>query len=238
MAESHSTSVDHSRKTRRGPTYIDLTGRRFGRLLVAGDSGKRSNGRAILWRCKCDCEEGKEVLVIGPSLKRGKTQSCGCLQIEKARDRSNKHKTHGMTSTPEYKAWLAMKHRCYYPKDISYSRYGARGITVCDRWLYSFENFYVDMGSKPSPKYSIERKDNSLGYSPDNCIWATAKQQARNRRDNRLLTFQGVTKTIAEWAETLGIQPTVISNRIADGWSIKRTLTEPINNTGRKRQTE
>lgn len=109
-----------------------------------------------------------------------------------------------------------MKSRCLSADHASYADYGGRGITVCTRWL-SFENFLSDMGHRPSTAHSLERKDNTKGYDPSNCVWATAKQQARNRRNNRLLTFSGRTQTLAAWAEETGIPYQTIYSRLHRG---------------------
>ncbi|MGY8988455.1 MAG: hypothetical protein ACKVG7_07840, partial [Flavobacteriales bacterium] len=109
-----------------------------------------------------------------------------------------------------------------------YDGYGGRGISVCDRWRDSFENFLADMGERPSNEHSIDRKDNDGNYEPDNCRWATKKEQGRNRRSNRILTFNNKTQTLIEWSEELGISSAVIRQRIkASGWSIEEALTTP-----------
>lgn len=117
--------------------------------------------------------------------------------------------------------------RCTKPTDRAYSRYGGRGITVCDSWL-RFANFLADMGERPADM-TLERIDNNLGYVPDNCRWATYKEQNNNRRDNRFITLNGETKTMAQWCEQLGLPQKTISQRINGyGWSPERALTEPI----------
>lgn len=131
--------------------------------------------------------------------------------------------------TAEYWAWGAMKRRC---SETSQDRkhYYDRGITVCDRWLHSYENFLADMGRKPSPKLTLERKDNDLGYSPDNCIWDTVKNQSINRSSNRYITAFGQTKRIGEWGEQLGVSPNVIRERIDyRGWDAERAVSTPRN---------
>ncbi len=149
-------------------------------------------------------------------------------------------RTHGCARkgswSPEYMSWVAMIQRCTNPKNPSYPRYGGRRITVCDRWM-TFENFLADMGAKPSPKHSIERIDNDGHYHASNCRWATAKVQARNRRNNRLLTLNGKTLCVAAWAETLGISQWVLANRLRYGWSDERILTTPVRFTSPRRCT-
>jgi hypothetical protein len=133
--------------------------------------------------------------------------------------------TVGGRESPEYAAWHAMLQRGIGSKDGE--RYAARGITVCERWL-KFENFLADIGRKPSPAHSLERLDNSLSYEPGNVVWATAKVQARNRRNNRLVTFRGETMPVAAWAERLGMERHALLYRL-DNWPIERALTEPLN---------
>lgn len=160
--------------------FIDLTGVKFGRLSVLGLT-ERGKNKAIRWLCLCDC--GKEKTVDTGRLKSGQTKSCGCYQKEMA-SKANKthgHKVGGVVS-PEYTTWQNMKCRCYDTKDKYYELYGGRGITVCDRWLESFENFYEDMGDKPSNQHSIDRIEVDGNYEPANCKWATKSIQAINQR--------------------------------------------------------
>lgn len=127
--------------------------------------------------------------------------------------------------SPEYRTWNNMTQRCTNPKHTNFHRYGGRGITVCERWLNSFAAFLEDMGPKPTPKHEIERKDNDKGYSPDNCRWATHKEQCRNFGRNRLLTFDGKTMCISAWAEHLGIHRQTLKHRLDSGWTLERALT-------------
>jgi hypothetical protein len=159
----------------------DLTGQCFGELQVLfRDVEKRA--RAAYWMCICSC--GKQVSVHSSSLVRGLTKSCGHLKSETTK---KLHKTHGMTRTPEYQAWSGMITRCENAKRDDYPLYGGRGIKVCDRWRTSFENFYTDMGPRPSKKHSLDRYPDKNGdYAPNNCRWATREQQARNKRSTVL----------------------------------------------------
>lgn len=154
---------------------IDLTGMRFGRLTVIERA--QSDSPHAVWRCKCDC--GQERIVIGQNLRRQYQKSCGCLDLERKTIHGAARRN---TTTGEYISWKAMIQRCTNPKRRGYELYGGRGIKVCDRWLHSFENFLTDMGVRPSPKHSIERKDVNGDYTPENCHWATMSDQIANQR--------------------------------------------------------
>jgi hypothetical protein len=133
-------------------------------------------------------------------------------------------RTHGATNTPEFRAWISLRHRCESPKSPSFKDYGARGITVCERWS-SFENFLADMGPRPSPDHSIDRRDNDKGYGPDNCRWATWAEQASNKRNNRVLTINGETRTLAQWARLAGLASSTLDNRLKDGWTLEEAVS-------------
>jgi hypothetical protein len=154
----------------------ELTGQRFGRLTALRDVGKNKDGRFI-WECMCDC--GSITRVLSNSLKDGHTQSCGCLNKEIVSIIKTKH---GHSNALEYEIYKSIIQRCTNERNKQYSDYGGRGITICERWMNSVENFIADMGPRPSTKHSVERKDNSKGYSPENCKWATTVEQSRNRR--------------------------------------------------------
>ena len=141
--------------------------------------------------------------------------------------------THGMARRenpdPMYVVWCGIVQRCENPAHAAYPRYGGRGITICTRWRRDFMAFYEDMGPRPTPGYSVDRIDNDGPYSPENCRWATAKEQNRNCRTNRMLTFQGETLCLAEWSERTGIKQTTLLQRLdRSGWSVERALTAPI----------
>ena len=149
------------------------------------------------------------------------------LELEKVMRNKMTKTTHGMSRTPEYNAWSHMKDRCFNPNNKNYLDYGGRGIAVCDRWL-NLENFLADMGTKPSPKHSLDRIDNDGDYCPDNCRWATKAEQANNRRYNRLITIGCVTLTIAQWAIEMGFDKNLIYCRLNSGWSEFDAVMTPV----------
>ena len=200
----------------------DITGQTFGKLKVIAFYDMRPKLGAY-WACLCEC--GRETVHRGADLRKGYIVSCGCHKAQRSREAMT---THGLSHLPIYGRWHGMIQRCSDPNHVAYDRYGAVGITVCERWL-SFENFYADMGDPPSKNHSIERRENSQGYSPDNCYWATASQQNRNTRVNHMLTFLGKTQCIADWSDEIGIKYSVLHSRINRyGWSVERALTTKV----------
>jgi len=208
------------------PTGRDLRGKRYGRLTVV--SFVETVKRQRIWQCQCAC--GQATFVATSKLNAGHTKSCGCLLRDSGIAAGHRNRRHGMSRTPIYRIWAAMRNRCHRPNVKGYDRYGGRGITVCDRWRTSFENFYADMGPRPDDgqRWSIERKDKDGPYCPENCVWALDKQQARNKRDNHVLEFRGVSRCLAEWEEQTGIPQHVIRKRLKRGWSVERALTTPV----------
>lgn len=193
----------------------DIVGQRFCRLVVLGLAFMR--GDKSYWLCQCDC--GNQKTIDRSSLKRPNV-SCGCLHREIQRARLT---THGMARKPEYVAWQAMLQRCENPSNPEYKNYGGRGIKVCKRW-HSFENFFADMGFRPAKGYSLDRKENDGDYAPDNCRWATVKEQNDNKRQSRRLTFEGRTQSLTAWANEKGINPITLHGRIAAGWALVDAL--------------
>lgn len=203
-----------------GHRFKNKLGMKFGLLEVVElfDSLPR---QGIRWRCKCEC--GRTVVVLSSNLK--KTKSCGCLIGHAVK--------HGAAvdgkRTPEYKTWDSMKERCNNPNKAGYEHYGGRGIVVCERWLHSFANFLEDMGRKPTPNHSIDRWPDANGnYEPGNCRWATNDEQQNNRRNNALITFQGRTQNMAQWAREIGIPRWLICHRLNAGWTVEKALTDPV----------
>ncbi len=144
-------------------------------------------------------------------------------------------RTHGESrKTPEYRAWLNMRCRCFNPCVSSYMRHGGRGIVICDRWLHSYPNFLEDMGRRPSLKHSLDRIDNDGNYTPENCRWATRTEQNRNMVTNTLVELRGRTQCISAWAEEIGISPPGLYMRLFKlGWSVEKSLTTPSNRARR-----
>ena len=203
---------------------LNLTGKRFGKLVAIKTAGKTKNG-AYLWQCKCDC--GNEIIANVGNLKNGHTKSCGCLRVDRCKPNFTKH---GLEHTRLYGIWSDMRLRCYDEKNIAYHRYGGRGITICDEWKNDVKAFYdwaTANGYKDS--LTIDRIDNDGNYCPENCRWATVKEQASNRRSNILVTHNGKTQTMKKWANEVGTPYKVVWARMQKlGWSAERALTEPV----------
>lgn len=206
----------------------DKSGQRYGRLVACTrlvEAGK------TFYLCSCDC--GKQVKVASSCLVENGTASCGCSR--KARTRYSRT-THGMSGSVEYRIWSSMIDRCTNEKNQAFHRYGGRGIKVCDRWK-SFVNFYADMGPRP-PGMTLDRHPNNDGdYEPTNCRWATREQQNNNKGINVLLTWQGRTLTLSQWARESNLNVQTLYARIAAGWATARALTTPPKPTGRRSAT-
>lgn len=263
------TRAGKERPSMQKKPFVDLTGRRFGKLLVVGYSHREKSRR--MWKCLCEC--GVETLVKEVSLEFGCNKSCGCSQFpgvsigekygsylvlsEGQQNDATKRKmflcrcdcgsehlvsgtslrtgrqprcfecavtTHGLSKTPMYRLYTGIKARCYSPSEPAFKHYGGRGIAMCDRWLNSFENFLADMGERPSKKHSIDRIDVNGDYCPENCRWATAREQNRNKRNNVFIEFNGERLCISDWGVRLGITPCVIGQRLARGLSAAEAL--------------
>lgn len=211
----------------------DLTGQRFGKLTVIARGENSKNGKSR-WVCNCDCGKRKEKPVSVYDLVSGKVQSCGCLYKD-----SNKGRvTHGKTGSRLYRIWSSMKQRCKYPKHTEFSNYGGKGVSVCDEWqdFQTFQEWAMTNGY--SDGLTIDRIDNGKGYAPDNCRWATMKEQQNNRSNNFRISIGGEEKTLSEWSETTGIPRATLGWRIKNHWA-ENELFMPVSfNNSRIRKEE
>lgn len=205
-------------------------GMRFGNLTVIQSAPPYRDGNDVgypRWECICTC--GSNKIVRQACLRSGHTRSCGCLVGIAA---SLGNRKHGDVASgiiqPEYRSWQMMIERCTNPKCKHYGSYGGRGISICSRWRNSYANFLQDMGRRPSQRHSLDRyPDNNGNYEPDNCRWATHKEQARNRRSNVILKYHGREMCVSAWADDLGVSDKLIRDRIRAKWSIERALESP-----------
>lgn len=197
----------------------DLTGNKFGRLLVIRLDQPIGNRRSFL--CLCDC--GNSKIVRSESLTAGITKSCGCIRFEKIQ---NLRKSHGKSKTAEYKSWNHAKSRITNKNDPKYPYYGGRGITMCQEWISSFEAFYNDMGDKPSSKHSLGRIDVNKGYYKENCRWEDSYQQARARTDNVYVNINGERLILKDACKQKGLNYKMIHGKIKSG---KLTVSEVFN---------
>jgi len=209
----------------------DLTGQKFGRLIIINKIGYDKYCKNILWNCRCDC--GKTKVIRSSSLTCGNTKSCGCLLKETTIERFTEHGHSTRTTISKtYRSWDSMIQRCTNPNSPDYKRYGGRGITVCKRWL-KFPNFLKDMEARPQNR-TLERINNDNGYHKSNCKWASRKQQDRNKRSNRFFTFNGKTQCMSDWAKEYNIHISTFQKRLKLGWLIEKALTTPVRKRGRK----
>ena len=213
-------------------TSENLVGMKFGRLTVIDRESPKSKKTKGLWVCKCEC--GNVIKVNTSALKSGNTTSCGCKRKETLRQLRTKH---GESDTRLYKVWLDMKRRCYNAKDVDYKNYGGRGITVCDEWKDSFVSFsqwaYENGYDKDAPKgqCTIDRIDVNGCYEPENCRWVNIHIQSNNKRNNRILTYNGESHTLSEWCEIVNIPYNCLQLRLNKlHWSVEKTLTTPTRN--------
>lgn len=203
---------------------LELAGKKFGKLTAIGVS-KVDSSHQVWWLCRCDGKNKyckKKTVVRATDLRKGKTKSCGC-----GRDMAAyiSKRTHGKCTSPIYTVWSNMKQRCTNPNNTSYKDYGGRGITICKRWLTSFENFHADMWPTWLKGSEIHRKNNNGPYSKRNCQWVTrARHKHLGNSRSHYLTINGVRKTVVQWAEHTGIDRKVIMARIGYGWSGLRLL--------------
>lgn len=207
---------DHHRK---GPTVENLVGRRFGHLAVVSIVPERTPNRGAIWLCECDC--GTRVTRLAVSLKRQRNHKipkyCG-------RRDCPYFPTHGLTGSRPMRIWSSMKSRCQYVKHPHFSRYGGRGIKVCDAWANSFTAFWSDMGTSYQPGLTIDRIDNNGNYEPGNCRWATVKEQGNNARHNVIVVTPSGSLTLMQTSERYGVEYHKLRMRLQRGWPVERAL--------------
>ncbi len=199
----------------------DLTGKKFGRLTVEGYDHSARHGQTY-WRCRCEC--GGLKIVRASHLKTGNVTSCGCV---------HPRRTHGGSKSRLYAIWNGMKGRCLNSNNPEFARYGGRGITICDLWrdsFWAFQSWAIANGYADG--LSIDRVDNNGNYCPENCRWATAREQANNTRKTRLLTYNGETHSVSEWARILGVGQSTLNMRLNKyKWSVYDTLSKGVGKT-------
>lgn len=182
----------------------------------------RDKRRQYHWLCQCDC--GNTSIVRGKSLIQGNTKSCGCLVYE------SRNVKHGMKKTRLYRIWSGMKSRCYTPSNPAYNRYGGRGISICQEWKSDFNAFYEwAKNNEYSENLSIDRIDVNGNYDPSNCRWSTPQQQSDNKRNNILITIDGITLDVQQWCDKIGIKRSTVNTRVRMcGWDYVSALTTPV----------
>lgn len=198
--------------------FKDVTGGRFGMLTVIRPLGTFRNNTYFL--AKCDC--GRDAEVMRQNLTSGRQKSCGCLHPQER---------HGHAREPEYKIWHGILERCLNQKAAGYHNYGGRGIVVCQAWRHSYEQFVADVGKRPTPEHSIDRIDNDGNYEPENCRWATTKEQAANRRLPKrrdAIEHHGRKQSVSQWAQEYGLKVETLAMRLKRGWSFEKALTTQL----------
>ena len=211
---------------RRHFKHIKL-GEKFNRWTVLGRLPK---SRMV---CLCSC--GREGIVSSGNLRSSKSQSCGCLKLERLSQRA----THGACQvegyTPEYRSWCHIVDRCCNPKAPAFHRYGGRGILICPEWRASFEAFRDHIGPRPSSSHSVERIENNKGYEPGNVKWPLPREQSRNTSRNHLMTLNGETMCLTDWASRIGLGVGTLWARTKAGWTDERALLTPYQGMGGRR---
>lgn len=200
---------------------LKLIGEKFSRLLVIGELPMIK--KHSVWLCKCDC--GKEVSVSGSALRTGNTKSCGCYNSEVV---TNRNTTHGLINSGRiYYIWQRMKQRCRDSNCEDYKDYGGRGISICSEWLdfTSFHTWAHENGY--APDLTLDRKDNNGNYEPGNCKWSTIKEQARNKRSNHKIYYNGKLLCLSEISEITGIESSLLRYRLKSNFSQDRLFTPP-----------
>lgn len=202
------------------PLALDLTGQTFGRWTVLSVADHPKRKKYFLCRCQCGAERAVRI----DGLTSGKNQSCGCLRNERVRQTMTKH---GDCQRAEYRVWQSAKERCHNPKNPHYKNYGGRGIVMSPEWRSDYVAFIRDMGPRPTPKHTVERRLNDGPYSKDNCYWATRAEQTRNMRSNVWLMVNGERILLNDAAKRYGINLGTLRQRLRMGWSEQRAVTTP-----------
>lgn len=211
---------------------LNLTGQTFGRLTAVRRTTNSGCGHSR-WICRCSCD-GREVTVATIQLRKGETVSCGCYQREAT---TAANRTHGQSGTRMYRIWKNMLQRATNPSNRDYAKYGGSGHGLDDPRWRQFENFAADMADGYRNDLTLDRIDGTKGYSKANCRWATYATQNRNTSRNRMVTFQGVTKPLVDWANAFGLSRHIPAARLRAGWSIERALTTPVKRPVRPRRS-
>jgi hypothetical protein len=194
----------------------DYIGKVFGRLKVLSVHSVRN--KRSYYECACNC--GKTIVTRSDALKAGRTKSCGCLKKESSIQNGKNKRTHGMTNTRIHRIWLGVKSRCNNTNDTAFKDYGQKGITVCEEWENDFSLFLDwSISNGYNDGLTLDRKNPLKNYSPDNCRWATQKQQANNRTNNKHLVLKGIKRTVSEWEDISGVNRTTILHRYKKGLS-------------------
>ena len=204
----------------------DWTGFGYGYLTITGQSSKRDSHGRVLWNYSCSCGSTGVIDIrdLRKWAKRGSRASCGC---QRRRFISESHQTHGMSGHPAFAVWNSMVQRCSNPNHPAWKNYGGRGITVCERWVCSFENFWTDMGGSYQFGLELDRKNNAEGYSPDNCRWVTRRVNCRNRRNSLLCEYAGESRPVKEVAELTRINYTTLLYRLDHGVTGEQLFSAP-----------
>ena len=214
-------------KTINTGSSVDMTGVRFGRWIALERKNceyAKSKRKYVAYKCMCDC--GNIGIVAATALRAGRSRSCGCLRKETIRKAIKCNVTHGKSDTRNYRIWQKMKERCGNPSHVAYARYGRMGIGVCKEWSEDYQTFYNwSISNGYTEQLTLDRIDNSKGYSPNNCRWVDRKTQVRNRKITKMITLNGVEKPLAEWAEEYGVPRKTIWKRLKRGWVAEDAIT-------------
>lgn len=206
----------------------DLTGRVFGRLTALEFLGRKNH--SSLWRCRCEC--GNTTESTRASLISGTAKSCGCYRSERMSRLQYKHGERGgekrTSRPPEYRAWDSIKQRCTNPRNKDWDSYGGRGIKIADEWATDFAAFFAHIGPRPSDRHSVDRIDGTGDYAPGNVRWTDWHEQANNRKNNRLVCWDGRDMTLKQASVAASIPYKTVKGRVQKGWDVLRALTTPL----------